>query len=234
MRLRFAICLAAALPAAAENLDPIDDFRLGITVQQPLTISEVITPSGGTGKTYNWKGGKRFGTRFDAEYDQGMSRRQRALPGFLWSVGVSYSNNAITPDSYDTGSGTSTNSREDQELNYRQYGLMGGLGWATMPTSTSMGNYHFEISAIGRGGWSTAQSTSPGLTPEIGEGHAPYWEAGGRGGLMLCDEHWLFGITLGWLYGRNKIDIDLPGGYSSQMTIIRNGAEAAVQIGFRF
>lgn len=234
MRLRFAICLAAALPAAAENYDPVNDLRLGVTIQQSPTISEVITPSGGAGKNYNWEGGKRFGLRYDVEYDQGMSRRGRALPGFLWSVGVSYSNTTITPGAYDTGGGSSSNSREDQGLSYRQYGLMGGIGWATMPTATSMGSYHFEASLLGRGGWSIAQSTSPGLTPEIGEGSAPYWEAGGRGGVVVCDEHWLLAVTLGWLYGRNKVDIDLPGGYSSQMTIIRNGAEAALQIGFRF
>lgn len=211
MRLRFAICLAAALPAAAENFDPINDLRFGVTVQQAPKISEVITPSGGAGKNYNWEGGKRFGLRYDVEYDQGMSRRQRALPGFLWSVGISYSNNTITPDSYDTGGGSSTNTREDQTLSYRQYGLMGGLGWATMPTATSMGSYHFEISAIGRGGWSIAQSTSPGLAPEIGEGSDFFWEGGGRGAVVLSDERWLIGLTLGWLYGRNKVSIDLPG-----------------------
>ena len=234
MRLRFAICLAATLPAAAENFDPINDLRLGVTVQQAPKISEMITPSGGAGKNYNWEGGKRFGLRYDVEYDQGMSRRGRALPGFLWSMGVSYSNNDNTPDSYNTGSGSSTNTREDQTLAYHQYGLMGGLGWATMPTGSSIGSYHFEASLIGRGGWATAQSTSPGLTPEIGDGSGLFWEAGGRGGLVLSDDRWLLAITLGWLYGRNKIDVDLPGGYSSQMTIIRNGAEAALQIGYRF
>ena len=234
MRLRFALCLAITLPAMAENLDPVDDVRVGIAVQQSPTISEVITPSSGDGKTYNWKGGKSFGTRYDVEYDQGMSRRQRALPGFVWSVGLSYSNNNITPDSYETGSGSSTNTREDLKLAYHQYGLMGGVGWATMPAGTSLGTYHFEFSLLGRGGWSTAQTTSPGLTPEVGSGSGLYWEAGGRGGVVLCDEHWLLAVTLGWLYGLNHIDVDLPGGYSSQMTIIRNGAEGALQIGYRF
>ena len=234
MRLRFALCLAATLPAWAENFDPVDDLRFGITIQQAPTISEVITPAGGAGKNYNWKGGKSFGTRYDVEYDQGMSRRQRAQPGFLWSVGVSYSNNDITPDSYDTGSGTATNTREDLQLEYRQYGLMGGVGWATMPAGTSLGTYHFEASLLGRGGWATADTTSPGLTPEVGSGSGLYWEAGARGGVVLCDEHWLLALSLGWLYGNNTLDVDLPGGYSSKMTIIRNGAEGALQIGYRF
>jgi len=234
MRLRFVLCCAVALPAAAENFEPINDFRLGVTVQQALTISEVITPSDGSGKNYNWEGGKKFGLRYEVEYDQGMSRRGRALPGFLWSVGASYSNANITPDSYATGSGSSTNTREDQSLSYRQYGLMGGLGWATMQSGTSMGNYHFEASLLGRSGWSIAQSTSPGLTPEIGSGGALFWEAGGRGAVVLCDNRWLLAISLGWLYGHNKVDIDLPDGFTSQMTIIRNGAEGSVHIGYRF
>ncbi len=224
-----AVAVFTATTVRAETIDPINDLRFGATIQMAPTVSEEID-----GKRYNWKGGKVWGLRYDALYVQGMSRRGRPLAGFIWATGLSYGETNITPGSFDTGSGESTNTRDDITLKYKQYGVALGGGWATVPSPTELGDFHWEILAIGRGGYATAQTIAPGLRATRGDGGHAYSEAGAQAGFELCDEHWIFGMHVGWLYGKTTIPIDLPDNIRSDLTIIRNGAELGANIGFRF
>ncbi len=234
MRLRLLLCLAAAIPAAAETIDPVNDLRFGVAVQMAPKVSENITPASGEAKRYNWEDGKAWGLRYDVMYVQGMSQRGRPASGFLWAVGASYGSTDITPGKYDTGGASSDNTREDVTLKYRQYGVTGGVGWASMPTDTEIGDLNWEILAIGRGGLCHAQTVAPGLSGERGEDDGRFWEAGATAGLVVTDSGWIFGLYVGWLYGRGSVHIDLPNDSTSSLRITRNGAEAGAQLGFRF
>lgn len=231
---RCALLAAVVVPLAAETLDPINDLRLGVTIQRAPRISEIITPPAGSGKNYNWEGNKRWGARYDIEYDRGSSPRHRDLSSLLWTIGLSYADTNITPDSYDYGSGSSSNTRDDLQLSYRQYGALAGIGWGTPPLQSDLADIHWEISAIGRGGLSVTETASPGLRSGIEKANSPYWEAGARASMVLCDNDWLLSVTIGWLYGRNSVNVNLPNGYSSELLIIRNGIEAGLQTGMRF
>lgn len=235
MRLSFILLCAVAVPALAEDLGPIQDIRFGATWQMSPTVTEKVTTSGGTSKNYNWEDTKAYGVRFDAAYYEGMSRRGRALAGFMWGAGLSYGKTDITPDSYDVGgSGSYDNSRTDLELEYIQYGGMLAAGWATLPSINSLGVLNFEFLLVGRGGYATAQTINPGVNPTVSDGSGYYWELGPQFNVVLCDEHWLAALSFGWLYGTTDIEIDEPDGYTSELNIFRNGFEAGLMIGYRF
>lgn len=234
MRLRLLLLFAAAVPAVAEDLGPVDDLRFGVTAQMSPTVTEKLSGPGTPSKNYGWEDAKAYGIRFDATYYQGMSRRGRALAGFLWAAGLSYGTTDITPQSYDVGGSTYTNSRDDLTLSYKQYGAMGAVGWSSQPSITELGDLHWEVLAVGRGGYATAQTINPGLNPTVSSGGGEYWEIGPQASYVLCDEHWLAAINLGWLYGQSKINISEPNGFDSELTILRNGLEAGLMVGYRF
>ncbi len=234
MRLRLIVLCAAALPAMAAELGPVSDLRLGVTVQMSPTVTENVSSPGNASKNYGWEDGKIWGLRYDISYYEGMSRRGRALAGFLWGAGISFADTDITPDAYDTGSGTYDNSRTDLTLHYRQYGVMGAVGWGSMPSINSLGELHWEALAVGRGGYATAQTINPGVDPTASTGNGAFWEMGPQASVVLCDDSYLVALNLAWLYGQSKIDISEPDNYESQLTILRNGLEAGLMVGYRF
>ena len=101
MRLRLIVLCAAALPAMAAELGPVSDLRFGVTVQMSPTVTENISSPGAASKNYGWEDGKFWGLRYDVSYYEGMSRRGRALAGFLWGAGISYGGANITPGACD-------------------------------------------------------------------------------------------------------------------------------------
>ena len=235
MRLSFMLLCAVAVPALAEDLGPVEDIRFGVTWQMSPTVTEKVSAPNGVSKNYAWQDAKVYGVRYDAAYYEGMSRRGRALAGFMWGAGLSYGKTDITPGSYDVGgSGSYDNSRTDLQLNYVQYGGMLAAGWATLPSINSLGVLNFEFLLVGRGGYATAQTIDPGLDPKVSTGNGYYFELGPQLNIVLCDEHWLAALNFGWLYGDTKISINEPDNYTSELTILRNGLEAGLMIGYRF
>ena len=231
---RYLIVTMALVSLAAETIEPINDLRIGVTVQMSPTISEVIAPETGEAKRYNWEGGKSWGLRYDLLYVHGSAPHGRPQSGLLWAIGGSYGDTKNTPSRYDVGNGTADNTRQDIELQYRQYGGTLGLGWASLPTDTELGDFHWEILALGRAGVAKAQTVAPGLRAARGDGDGFYWEAGPTLGMALTSRDWIFGVNVGWTYGRSSIGIDLPSNSTSTLTVIRNGAEGGAQIGYRF
>jgi hypothetical protein len=233
-RLQFLWLIAAAAPLSAAILDPVDDFRVGVAAQKSPTIHEELqSPSGGASKGLDWNGVKAVGIRTDVLIVQGPAD-PFARAGFAWVYGLSFASTNITPTSYDTGAGTSENAFTDVALTYRQYGGDLGLGWCSMPTDTELGSVHWEAFGLVRGGWATAQSNSPGVASSRSQGTAPWWEAGVVGSLVLCDDNWVFALNTGWMYGLARIDVDYHNHYSSLLTLVRNGPEVGLSLGYRF
>lgn len=236
MRLSVLVPLcAAALGVAAEDTSPLNDIRVGVSILLPPTVQERITAPGGTGASYEWDGFKRFNLRYEAMYLQGMSRRGRGVGGFTWGVGALYGDTNITPDTYNTGNGISTsNSRSDLTLHYKQYGIALAAGYASAPSVSDLGAVTWELLPIVRTGLAKADSVTPGFTTEKQSGSAYFWESGLRGGVSLADGGWILGLHLGWVYGKSKIDIGMGAVGDSQLLIVRNGPEAGLELGARF
>lgn len=237
MHLRPLALLCASLATiAAEDADPVNDLRFGVSVLQAPTIQERVTsPGGSPGANYDWDDLKKWNLRYEAAYTQGMSTRGRPAGGFAWMVGAFYNDADITPGGYTTGTGVSTgNSRDDIQLKLRQFGTSLGAGYASAPSATDIGSWHWELMPVGRVGWATADTVTPGFTSKKHSGSDWFWEGGVRAGVVLADSGWVLGLHVGWDYGLARIDVDMGSTGSSRLTIIRNGAEAGADIGFRF
>ena len=229
----FALPAGGALGAA--ELFPINDLRFGVTLAQQVRMNERITAPSGAAASYTWDDPKSWQLRYEVTYVQGMSRRGRPLPGFVWGLGAIYTNADITPGGYSTSSGVgSSNSRHDINLAYREYGLTALAGYATMPASTSLGLIDWEILPLVRGGLATAQTVTPGFTAERKSGRAPFWEAGLRTGLALADEGWLLDLHVDYTYGVARFDIGMGDSGDSKLTVIRRGFGAGADLGIRF
>lgn len=229
------ICLAA-LPLAAETIDPVNDLRIGATAMRLPRVEERI--SGPTGSnTYDWKNDAALGG-VGVRYEIGWWHANRLTPGSGWTgewmVGASFANFDITPDSYDIGSLNVENRRQDLELDYRQYGLALGYGLATLPTDTEVGDLHWELMPVLRGGFATAETTTTGAEPEIRERRSPWWEAGIEGALVLSEHGWVCELHGGFAYGRFTTTFDLPHGQESDMTITTLAPQLGLRIGGRF
>ena len=251
-----AVTAALLLPTAVqaetgESGSPINDFRIGIdallqpTVKERITTDSTSTYTGQAGE-YDWSRGSVLdqpGLRIEGAYFQGMSRRERATSGFIWAVGLNYAWWDMNPSNFGTAPTLAVgNGRQTQSVTYQQIGAMVGAGYATQPRYTSSGDLHFEFMPTLRGGWATAQTVTPGDSPTVEEGGAPWWEIGGKAALVLMDERWVLDLHLGYAYGECHPSINLPnindGGNArsgtDKMDLITNSPYLGLMIGWRF
>lgn len=237
MHLRPLALICASLAAfAADDADPVNDLRFGVSILQAPTISERVSPPGNApGANYDWEDPKEWHLRYEASYVQGMSTRGRPASGFTWMVGAFYNDADITPGGYTTGTGVSTdNTRDDIQLSLRQFGTSVGVGYSSAPSATSLGSWHWELMPVGRLGWATADTVTPGFTSTKHSDSNWFWEGGARAAVVLADAGWILGLHVGWDYSIAYVDIDMGSTGQSRLTILRNGAQAGAEIGFRF
>jgi len=149
-------------------------------------------------------------------------------------VGVNFSAANITPDSYEIGSTTTANTRQDLNTKFRQYGVAVGYGIATTPTDTDAGDLHWELLPALRGGYGTADTVSPGANPVVASGHGFWWEGGLEGGLILASNGWVVNPFIGVLYGKFNTKIDLPNATTSDLTITTLAPQIGVRVGGSF
>lgn len=71
-----------------------------------------------------------------------------------------------------------------------------------------------------------------GIEQERGVGW--YWEAGVRVGAYITERRFIYGFNVSYSYGSSRVDMDFPGGFSSEMKLTRNGLGIAGVAGYRF
>ncbi len=234
--LRCLLICAAVLPLAAETLEPVHDLRLSISVMPTPKVTEDISDPNNS-STYEWKNSSYPGgaaLRLELGWWQGGALKATSPITSLWMVGINMSNANITPDSYVIGSTTSTNTRDDLKTQYRQYGVSVGYGITTMPTDTGLGDLHWELLPILRGGYGRAETVSPGANPTVGSGHGLWWEGSLEGGLVLAADNWVFNPFIGVAYGKFHTSIDLPNDTTSDLTITTLAPLIGVRVGGSF
>jgi hypothetical protein len=234
--LRCLLICAVVLPLAAETLEPVRDLRLSISAMPTPMVDEDLSNASGS-STYAWKnngypGG--IGARMELGWWQGGALKATSPITSLWMVGINFSAANITPDSYEIGDATAPNNRQDLRTQFRQYGIAAGYGLATMPTDTDLGDLHWELLPILRGGYGTADTVSPGLNPTVANGHGLWWEGSLEGGLALTADNWVFNPFIGVAYGKFTTSIDLPNATTSDLTITTFAPLLGVRVGGSF
>ncbi len=234
---RCAVCSLLTLPLMAEGLDFANDLRFGLTILRgPLVSEDYSNRATGVAGTYDWKNDGligSFGTRLELGWWHANPSFTSSWNG-LWMLGVNATNFNITPDRYDTGSGSIDNDRQDLKVGYRQYGLAAGYGLATTPEPTDIGTLHYELLPIVRVGTAKAETTTTDRSPSVKSGNGLWWEAALEGALVLADYGWVFDLHAGIAYGRFSTTIDLSSTQESRMTITTLSPLIGLRVGGRF
>ena len=226
----------AVMPLAAETLDPTNDLRFGVSALPTPRVEEKLSDASGS-STYDWKndtypGG--IGIRLELGYWHGGDIKPTSGITSLWMVGINFSAANITPDSYEIGTTSAANTRQDLNTKFRQYGVAFGYGLATTPTDTDAGDLHWELLPALRAGYGTADTVSPGTNPVVESGSGFWWETGLEGGLVLASDGWVFNPFIGVLYGKFNTTIDLPNATTSDLTITTLAPQIGVRVGGSF
>ena len=226
----------AVMPLVAETLEPVHEIRLGFSAMPTPHVSETLSDASGS-STYRWKndtypGG--FGGRAELGYWHGGDVKPTSTFTTLWMVGVNFSAANITPDSYEIGTTSATNTRQDLSTKFRQYGVAFGYGLATSPTDTEAGDLHWELMPALRAGYGTADTLSLGAKPVVESGRGFWWETGLEGGLVLTSSGWSFNPFIGVLYGKFNTKIDLPNATTSDLTMTTFAPQIGVRVGGSF
>lgn len=225
----------ASLPAVAIG-GPVDDLRLTVEVMNAPRVKEKVVAPNENRVVYDWIGIRSIQTRFDIDYVSGRRKGDIGDSGWIWSLGLGYADWNLTPDWYRTNAGETANSRQDIDLHGIQIGVNAGIGWASRPRNIEIGDWHWELRPVLRGGVLRAETLGHDLigNPALSGSWGVFWEAGLRGGVVLADAGWLLGVSLGWDYGRAEVSTDLPNGDTSHLSIIRNGPAVELSAGWRF
>jgi hypothetical protein len=229
--MRVLLLLVPAVGIAAELL-PINDLRIGVDYSLAPEIEERVATTTHRAD-YDWVDNRGLTRRVQIEYANGMHRRGVAQPGFLWTLGLFWSETDIRPRSFEQhGGGAVANVRKRLALDYHQYGAAVGAGWATRPHITEYGEYTWEFLPVVRGGYARA-ATPDGSLARTKTGDGSFWEVGGQIGWTLQDAGWLLNLHGGWVYGQAEVPVRITGG-TSDLVIRRNVPEVGLSIGVRF
>jgi len=229
--------LMVAAPASAEDLKiaEFDYFRLQASVAAAAApdVEEDTSDGAGVNTTYEWNGGRDTG--YQAAITALFGHAKHGEGGWEWGGEFVAGFYDITPADftvdgviYDNGSGA--------KLRHRTYGinLLGGWQWGMTDLDEFTG--FIEVLPHIGGGIAMAESevhnTSGSYSRESGMG--AYFEAGIRLGAYITERRFIYGVNLSYAYGYSKIDIDFPGGYSSELELQRHGFGLAGVAGYRF
>lgn len=256
-----AVLAFAATAAAYEVGGPVNDLRFRGGIQMAPTVKEKVTsfqrtvtaPDGKTyavlgpqtgSVSYDWADTRQTNFTLGVDYVRGHSNGRRGAAGFLWGVGLHYADMNLAPDGYSIKGYTITTVRQDVGLSFKEFGPSVLAGYATRPRETDYGEYHLEISGFIRGGPMKGQTESQlwhtgaaGNYPESirVNGWGWWYAAGPQIGAFVVDKGWMLGLTAEWAVGKGGITFDsMPNGDTSEVSLLRNGLGAALQVGGRF
>ena len=182
---------------------------------------------------YEWNGGRESG--YQAALTVLVGRGRMGEGGWQWGGEVVYGHYDITPSSFSVD-GTTFNNASGNELTHQTIGinLVGGYQWGLSDITEFTG--FVEIMPHVGGGVAFAENEvhllSGGYEQERGVG--AYWEIGVRLGAYITERGFIYGFNVSYAYGGAEMDMDFPGGFSSELEITRQGFGIAGVAGYRF
>jgi len=229
--------LVIAAPACGEDLKvaEFDFIRLQASIGAAAApdVKEDTKDGAGVNTSYDWNGGRDNG--YQAAITALFGRGKLGEGGWEWGGEFVMGIYDLTPQDF-TVDGVVFGNGSGSELRSRTYGinLLGGWQWGLMDLDEFTGFVEI-IPHIG-GGIATAESEvhngNGSYSRESGTG--AYFDAGLRLGAYITEKRMIYGVNVSYDYGYSKIDIDFPGGYSSELELKRHGFGIAGVVGYRF
>jgi hypothetical protein len=234
--------MATLAPLVAEDLKvaDFDYIRLeaSVGVVAAPDVTEDTKDSAGTNTSYDWNGTRDNGIRgaITAIFGRGTATGGE---GWQWGVELAYARYDITPADF-TVAGSVVDNGSGTQLEYRTIGVnvLGGWQWGMTDIEEFTG--FVEIMPHLGGGMAFADNeinTSPVGTPasyEQESGTGFYWEAGLRVGAYITERRMIYGVNVSYTYSAAKVDMDFPGGYSSDLDFKGHGFGIGAVAGYRF
>ncbi len=224
---------ASALAATSEQEGCFFDLRAGVTRAPSPEVSEETNGSGSGKAVYDWKGGKSLGYEFTLGCVAGHLAKSG---GMVFGAQLAYAQYDMSPALFRRNDGT-TFVPAGFGLRNRTAGvdIMAGYGWASSRNPDDFAVYLEATPLLGGGGaWADTEGLNLAgqRVKESGVGY--YYEYGVRGGLYFTERHFIVGVTGQYVAGSGQVDIDLPGGGTSKLTLDRDGFGAGLEAGWRF
>jgi len=229
--------LVAVAPVAAEDLKvaDFDYFRLqaSVSVVAAPKVTENSKDSGGTSTHYEWNGNRDNG--YQAALTGLFGRGTMAGEGWQYGAELVFGHYDITPTDF-TVNGSVFGNGSTASLNYRTVGInvLGGWQWGMTDLDEFTG--FIEIMPHLGGGIAFADNevhnSNGGYSSETGTG--AYWEAGMRFGAYITEKRLIYGFNVSYAYSASTINMDFPGGYSSELDLKRHGFGIGAVAGYRF
>lgn len=229
--------LVIVAPASGEDLKiaEFDYIRLQVSVGavEAPDIKEDTKDGAGVNTNYEWNGARESG--YQAAITALFGRGKLGEGGWEWGAEFVLGFYDITPNDFTVNDVIFTNG-SNADLRHNTYGvnLLGGWQWGISDLEEFTGFVEL-LPHIG-GGLATAESevhnTNGSYSRESGSG--AYFEAGLRLGAYITERRFVYGVNVSYAYGYSKIDIDFPGGVSSELELKRHGFGIAGVVGYRF
>ncbi|MBA2479645.1 MAG: hypothetical protein H0V44_03205 [Planctomycetes bacterium] len=228
----------AGTASAVEPETPADqacffDLRAGFTRSHAPEIEEETNASGGGPTKYEWEGTNTHGMEFTLG---AMTGRLCDYGGMVIGGQVAYAQYDISPSFFRRNDGI-TFSPAGYQLRNRTAGidLMAGYGWSSSLNPDDLAVYLEFTPFVGGGAsWADTEGLNTAAARVKESGMGWYYEHGLRGGLYLTERHFIVGVTGHYAWGSGEVDIDLPGGGKSTLTLDRAGFGGGVEAGWRF
>jgi hypothetical protein len=222
-----------ATSATAEDSTCFLDLRASVQrVHAPEVEEETNGSTGGT-THYDWEGTNSHGTQVALGV---MAGRLCDRGGMVMGGQIAYGQYDLSPRNFLREDGI-TFSPAGYDLRNRTAGLdlMGGYGWASSRNPEELALY-LEATPFAGGGaaWADTEGLDTGGSRVKETGMGWYYEYGVRGGIYLTERHFIVGVTGEYAWGSGQVDIDLPGGGKSKLTLDRSGFGGGVEAGWRF
>ncbi len=231
-----ALGLTTMAPVLAEDLKiaEFDYIRLQASFGAVAAPNvEEDTTDGIQNTNYEWNGGRESG--YQAALTLLMGRGKMGTGGWQWGAEMVYGHYDITPSGFNTSDGPSSNN-DGGDLTHQTIGVnfLGGYQWG-LNDLTEFSGFVEIIPHLG-GGVAFAENEVHTLTGGIEQesGVGWYWEAGVRVGAYITESRFIYGFNVSYAYGSSEVDMDFPGGFSSEMKLTRNGLGIAGVAGYRF
>lgn len=229
--------LSTAAPALGEDLKiaEFDYVRLQVSIAavEAPEIEENTTDGGGINTTYDWNGGRESG--YQAAITALFGRGKLGGGGWVWGTEVVFGFYDITPGGF-SANGQPSGNENGSELDHRTIGinLIGGYQWGLADLTEFSG--FVEVLPYVGGGFSSAENevrnSNGAFSTETGRGG--YFETGLRVGAYITEHRFIYGVNVSYAYSHSELDMDFPGGYSSEVELTRSGFGIAGVAGYRF
>jgi hypothetical protein len=225
---------APAWSAEFEQTVPFTDLYLSYGVTRSPTVEERTDTPAGAGTTYDWKHQKdNVGQRAAVGAQSGVGHD---WGGIVWGGELAGTQHDITPELY-LVSGAELPNTSGATLRYRTAGLtlFAGYEFGVTGEQDEISAFLTITPVVGGGGaWADNELHYANGTYERRRGSGWYVEYGVRVGFFITEQRWMLGLNAEYLAGTGKVSMDFPGGYSSELTLDRDGFGGNLIAGYRF